>query len=114
MAEPKNLIFWGAGATAELGMRMTKDQAQLILHLTGAKDGKRPLSQRIADAFGRADTEPNLQALKQLITILGDSDDAYDRIDQINEEHACAMSENWYAAADDKELRKRIMYLRLV
>src|SRR5216684_7807466 len=114
MAEPKNLIFWGAGATAALGMRMTKQQAQFILQLTDAKDTNLPLAQRVATAFNREANDPNLAALEQLITILGDSDDSFDRIDDIKAEHLNAMSQNWDAAVGEDELRKRIMYLRLV
>ncbi len=55
-----------------------------------------------------------LSALTQLITILGDRDDNYDRIDYIHADQLAAMRENWQAGASDEELKSRIIHLRLI
>jgi len=49
MAQPKNLIFWGAGATAALGIRTTAGQGEFIRLLA---DEDRPLMERLAHALG--------------------------------------------------------------
>lgn len=113
MTEPKNLIFWGAGATAELGMRITKSQAQLVRYLCGTKDGDQPLQKRIQLAFGYATRSNHLSAFEDLITILGDSDDAYDSIHHIHHNQINIMARNCEADGDE-ELRKRIIHLRLI
>ena len=107
MAEPKNLIFWGAGATADLGMRTTKQQAELIRYLSGTKDGDKPLDRRIALAFPRNGTDRERRALSDLIKILGDSDSAYDSIHHIDAEQIDAMRQNWEVGSNDEELRRR-------
>jgi hypothetical protein len=114
MAQPKNVIFWGAGATADLGIRTTKEQTKLIQLLTGTREGGKPLEERIALAFGRNGKESGLCALKDLITILGDSDDAYDSIHHINAEQMSIMQRNCEVGTGVEDLQKRIVHLRLI
>jgi hypothetical protein len=114
MAQPQNVIFWGAGATAALGLRTTYDQTQFIKRITGAGALDVPLEQRIAEALGSNDIEPWHSALFDLITILGDGDDAYDSINVTDSRQLDAMRRNWWEGAGEGELRGRITGLRLI
>jgi hypothetical protein len=112
-AQPQNIIFWGAGATAALGLRTTKDQTQFIKRITGADAPGKPLRERVADALGQNGAEPWHDALFDLITILGDSDEVYGGIGLIDHEQLNAMRRNWRPVKDKEELRERIIDLRL-
>jgi len=114
MAQPQNVIFWGAGATAALGIRTTDAQTQFIKRITGADAPDKPLEERVAEALNPNDIEPWHSALLDLITILGDSDDAYDSIQFTDERQLDAMRRNWREGACDDELRRRIIGLRLI
>src|SRR5271168_1881653 len=113
MAQPQNVIFWGAGATAALGLRTTDDQTQFIMRITGADAPDKPLEKRVAKALDASDSEPWHSALLDLIIILGDSDDAYDSIHFTDDKQLDAMRRNWRKGASDDELRGRIIGLRL-
>jgi len=113
IAQPQNIIFWGAGATAALGIRTTKDQTQFIKRITGADAPGKPLKERVADALGQNGAEPWHDALFDLITILGDSDEVYGGIGRIDHEQLDAMRRNWRPVKDKEELRERIIDLRL-
>jgi hypothetical protein len=70
--------------------------------------------ERIGHALGGNGTEPWYHALRDLITILGDSDDDYVYIDHIGDEQLEAMGRNWSVDRNEKEeLRHRIIELRL-
>ncbi len=117
MTQPQNIIFWGAGATAALGMRVTQKQGEFIQHITGAADTSRhdkPLQQCIAEALDPNGTTRWRSALFDLITILGDRDENYDHIGAINDEECEAMRRNWPAASDNHDLENRIISLRLI
>jgi hypothetical protein len=114
MAQPQNVIFWGAGATAVLGLRTTDKQTQFIKRITGADAPDKPLEKRIAEALDQSDIEPWRTALLDLITILGDGDDAYDSIQFTDDKQLDAMRRNWRESACDDELRRRILGLRLI
>jgi hypothetical protein len=114
IAQPKNVIFWGAGATKTLGIRTTADQERFIHCITAAHDSSEPLKERIAAALGSKVTKPWHDALFDLITILGDSDESYDSINAVNPEQLKAMRRNWRRGASIDELRKRIIDLRLI
>jgi hypothetical protein len=114
MAQPQNVIFWGAGATAVLGLRTTDKQTQFIKRITGADAPDKPLEERIAEALDQSDIEPWHSALLDLITILGDGDDAYDSIQFTDDKQLDAMRRNWRESACDDELRRRILGLRLI
>jgi hypothetical protein len=114
MAQPKNLIFWGAGATAALGIRTTDKQSNFVRHLADGGASGKPLMERIRCALGRESTEQWCWALHDLITILGDSNDDYIYIDHIDDKQLEAMRRNWTVDAnEEKELRHRIIELRL-
>lgn len=119
MKQPLNVIFWGAGATAALGIRTTAGQTKYIQSITGADAPKnsKPLKQRIAEALDPLDpngAEPWISALFDLITILGDRDENYGGINAINDEEREAMRRNWPGVNDEKALESRILRLRLV
>ncbi|MYM30968.1 hypothetical protein GTP58_21760 [Duganella sp. CY15W] len=109
----KTVIFWGAGATAALGIRTTVQQTQFIQRLAGADalDGKiPPLNDRIERALGRSD-DPLHGALGELITILGDRPENYEYIGAINHDEMAAMGKSWKGTKED--VKGRIMHLRL-
>ena len=95
MAELKNVIFWGAGATAALGIRTTARQEQFIRFLTGVDDPGASLTKRVAKALGSTAPKPWHRALIDLITILGDSDVSYNSITDLTDRQLKAMSRNW-------------------
>jgi hypothetical protein len=112
-AQPQNIIFWGAGATRALGIRTTADQEHFIRCITGICDLREPLKKRIANALGTKAARRWHSALFDLITILGDGNEAYDSIDAVSAEQLQAMRRNWERGTSDKELRRRIIDLRL-
>ncbi len=117
MTQPQNVIFWGAGATAALGMRVTQKQGEFIQHITGAANASRhekSLQQCIADALAPNRSAPWSSALFDLITILGDRDENYDHIRAINDDEREAMRRNWPGAGDNLDLENRIIDLRLI
>jgi hypothetical protein len=64
MGRPTNVIFWGAGATAALGIRATKDQTKFLRHITGASDtDNKPLSDRVKESLDLSNVEPWYSAL---------------------------------------------------
>ena len=113
VAEPRIVIFWGAGATAALGMRTTLQQQQFIRHIAGADASDKPLKERVAEALGHDVDRAWHDALSDLITILGDTDAASESISCIDDDQRDAMRRNWPHGAGDEELRKRIIDLRL-
>jgi hypothetical protein len=112
-AQPQNLIFWGAGATAALGIRTTDCQTQFIKRITGGDAPGKPLKERVAEALGPSGEHWH-SALFDLITIFGDSDDAYDSIHSTDDKQLDAMRRNWQEGACDDERRRRIIGLRLI
>ena len=114
MAQSQNVIFWGAGATAALGISTTEGQTKFIKRITGADAPGKSLQERIAEALGRKCAERWHDALFDLITILGDGDAAYGSISYIDGEQLDAMRRNWGPVQDDQELRDRIIALRLI
>ena len=114
IAQPQNIIFWGAGATTALGIRTTAEQEQFLHRVTAASDSGEPLQERVAKALGPKVAEPWHTALFDLITILGDGEEAYDSINDVNGEQLEAMRRNWLCGASDEELRRRIVDLRLI
>src|SRR5712664_1709302 len=113
--QPRNLIFWGAGATAALGIRTTADQATFVRKLAGPRDPITPLESRVADALTNNvnDTTPWHSALYDLLAILGDAKDRFTRIDFVDASELEAMRRNW-SLKDDDRLRREIIRLRLL
>jgi hypothetical protein len=113
VAQPQNVIFWGAGATAALGIRTTVGQEQFIRLITGVDDPSVPLTKRVAKALGPRAVKPWHSALIDLITILGDNEGSYNSITDVTGQQLNAMRRNWQKGASDKELRGCIVDLRL-
>lgn len=114
MSQPNTLIFWGAGATRALGIRTTPEQATFVRALAGAeKRCGQNLKERIETALKPNGTERWHRALHDLLTILGDSSEAYRSIHIVDDEHLRAMDRNWRRGADKDELQRRIIDLRL-
>jgi hypothetical protein len=114
MTQPKNLIFWGAGATAALGIRTTDYQSNFVRHLADGDARGKPLMERIHLALGGNGTEQWYSALHDLITILGDSNDDYIYIDHIDRKQMEAMRRNWTVDGNEREeLQHWIIELRL-
>jgi hypothetical protein len=110
----RHLIFWGAGATQSLGMRTTAEQQKFICSVTDAEDPARPLEERVSRALGCNNIGPWHAALFDLITILGDSDASYESVNEVENYHIEAMRRNWQEGASVKDLRERIIHLRLI
>jgi hypothetical protein len=115
MAQSKNVIFWGAGATKALGIRATEDQAKFIRRITGQQDKPQPLKDRVAEALQKDGAECwGVSALFDLITILGDRGDNYKSIGDIDDGEREAMRRNLPAPSDKDIENNRILYLRLL
>ena len=112
-AVPRTLVFWGAGATKELGLRVTTDQGKFITTIAGAGASSQSLNERVASALGESNIDQWLTAFVDLISILGDGDDAYRSIHLIDHEQRDAMRRNWKPGASDQDLDSRIIGLRL-
>lgn len=110
--DTRTVIFWGAGATATLGMRTTAKQGKFLYDLaTGEKDSL-PLSQRVAKAVGDG-AEPWISALVDLLTILGDeNEEHHTQFTMVTDQQMDAMRRNWFVGADDDEIQGRILTLR--
>lgn len=113
---PSTVIFWGAGATASLGMRVTDAQGKFISHLVGygTESASKDLMARVELALGGSNTSYWRNVLADLITILGDTDDSSGSIHIIRQGHLDAMARHWKPNATENDLRKRIMALRLI
>ena len=111
----RTVIFWGAGATADLGIPTTDLQASFILRLADTDSGSRssPLSKRIRKALQRAAEKPWISAFEDLLTILGD-DVAPGNTDITTHSTAQmdAMRRNMKLGVSDKDVRNRIVKLR--
>lgn len=108
------VIFWGAGATASMGMRTTPQQASFIRHLVGDGKVSTALQDRIEAALGSDITREWHEALHDLIDILGD-DAANDKgIHSISRRQREAMRRSMPQESDDDALDGRIMALRLI
>jgi hypothetical protein len=111
----QTMIFWGAGATADLGIKTTVQQSSFIRKIV-AEEASRTLRQRVDDAINVEGAEQWRKALCDLITILGDSNDAYYDVHLIDSDQMEAMRRNWRLdnRGTDEELRHRILELRLI
>ena len=110
--DTRTVIFWGAGATATLGMRLTAQQGKFLHDLATGEKGSPPLRQRVANAVGDG-SEPWISALVDLLTILGDGNEKHHtQLTIVTDQQMDAMRRNWSVGADDDEIRDRILTLR--
>ena len=112
----KTVIFWGAGATATLGMSTTEEQQCFLNSLAPdhSSSKRNNLDARIREALGHEVPEKWVRAFTDLLRILGDSSVgqvAGTRVETITDEQVDAMARNWN---DQKksQLRRRIFELR--
>jgi hypothetical protein len=107
----RTVIFWGAGATATLGMRTTAQQATFVRVLAEV-DTPSPLSERVSAALWPNAVEPWTSALADLLTILGDENKVDSSNSIITENQMEVMRRNWQPGADNDKVRGRIFDLR--
>ena len=104
----KTVVFWGAGATASLGIRTTRKQSAFIRDL--AQSDGRPLDERVCKVLrGKADS-PWGDALRDLLTILGDRRKVVEAT-EVDECEIEAMRRHWMETSES-HLRRRILHLR--
>ena len=111
---PRTVVFWGAGATASLGVHTTKDQGRFLRALAPLPDGTERLKARVRNALGEGDWGRWVSAFFDLLKILGDREEATEdtlSAADVHEEQLEAMSRNWECKGKDA-LRKRIVELR--
>ena len=111
----RTVIFWGAGATAAFGMRLTDAQSGFILRLADTESGLKssPLRKRVQKALKGADEEPWTSAFEDLLTILGDqSEEKGAGIASVDSSQMDAMRRNLSLHASEDDVRNRIVTLR--
>ena len=111
----KTVVFWGAGATASIGLPVTNQQTTFLRSLAPSFDSHdQPLDRRVRDALGDLAIAPWVNALSDLLTILGDNDNSIARHGfptNVLPNQFDAMARNW-PLADEDALRQRIVELR--
>ena len=106
MPPSKTVIFWGAGATAALGIRTTADQTAALRKLAGEEGS---VNERVKEALGQVDRQWT-DALSDLLTILGDKGDG-SPLGLPNQHQLEAMRRNWLRSISDDDLKRRILGL---
>lgn len=118
MAQTNSVIFWGAGATAKLGMRTTDKQTKFIQLLAGVKhplDSQPNIQTRVTDALARPSKgrdELSL-ALVDLLTILGDENENHKSIHIISDAERDVMRGNMPPGTSQEAIDTHIIHLRL-
>lgn len=112
------VVFWGAGATASLGLQTTWQQTRMLQKLASRKDDT-PLAQRVEQALDGKAKEPWKSALCDLLTILGDGgeDGASERetnLFTVTRRQLETMGRHWRKGASTDELRNRVVSLRML
>ena len=100
MAGAPTIIFWGAGATASLGIPTSDKQSECIAELA-VEDSE--LQSRVEKAVGTFRSN----AFTDLLNILGDGGQQHD----VSGDALAAMGRSW-RSQDNDELHRRIMELR--
>ena len=112
--EPRAVLFWGAGATASLGMPTTEGQAKFLRAVAPRPDGKEGLESRVRRGLGNDIADRWVSAFSDLLKILGDREKARDgslSVSDILDQQLEAMGRNWERRGKDA-LRQRIVQLR--
>lgn len=104
------IIFWGAGATASLGIRTTVQQGRFLRQLVDEQFGS-SLHDRVQKALGGHSHDCWSSALVDLLAILGD-DVLEHSSTAIAADTLNTMGRNWRYGADADELRDRVLALR--
>ena len=104
----KTVVFWGAGATASLGIRTTREQSEFIRNLA-------PLDETSLDERVRKALRDNANtlwgdALRDMLTILGDGRSVAEAT-EVGDGEIAAMQRHWEPTSG-AEVRQRILHLR--
>ena len=106
------VAFWGAGATASLGIRTTKEQNQFVRHLAPVESPPKPLRDRVRNALGAGPEDLWRDALCDLLTILGD-DQKPEEARNVDDRALRAMA-GGSTSASEADLRQRVLHLRSI
>lgn len=98
---PRTTIFWGAGATAALGMSSTEDQAKIATVLASADS----LEERVKRTFCR-----NQKQVISLLKVLGD--DLTSNLFYFSAAELAAGKRLFSGIGSDEDLRTHLVYLR--
>ena len=114
----RTVVFWGAGATASLGMQTTAQQTSTLQRLA-SKKGEKSLEERVEEALGDKAAEPWTSALVDLLAILGDggkdvTTEKETSLFMVTPSQLTIMRRHSGKDASDDELRNRILGLRLL
>lgn len=109
MISNRTVIFWGAGATASLGIRTTDQQSEFIRSLTPIGDGPQPIRQRVQEALKSVALDPWVGAFSDLLAVLGDGEEGQQF--GIGDQALDAMSRNWTDTSSDA-VRRRVHEMR--
>lgn len=109
MTSTRTVVFWGAGATASLGIRTTDQQSEFIGNLASI-GACQPLRKRVEQALEPVRSKRWIDAFSDLLDILGDGEEGQQAAN-ISEQALKAMKRNW---TDDGSaaLRDRIREMR--
>ena len=111
----RTVLFWGAGATASLGLRKTAQQAEFLRELAPSpeKSDVSSLRTRVRTALGDCVPDRWVDAFSDLLEILGECGGTNAPISatEIHEKQLAAMARNW-GCNDKDHLRNRIVELR--
>ena len=110
MSISPTVAFWGAGATASLGFRTTKQQGVFVRHLAPVESSPKPLCERVTNALGSAAPDRWCAALCDLLAILGDGRPTKDTT-TVDDRALAAIARNCHSSGD---LCQRIRQLRAV
>ena len=102
------VAFWGAGATASLGFRTTKQQGVFVRHLAPVESSPKPLCERVRNALGCAVPDRWDAALCDLLAILGDGRSTEDAT-TVDDRALAAMARSSHSTDD---LPQRVLRLR--
>ena len=107
----KTVVFWGAGATATLGIRTTDDQSAFLRRLAPRPDNREILEQRVRNALGVVPDRWR-KALHDLLAVLGDDGTQADlNLAEVHRSQLAAMLRN-LPGHGAKRARARIAELR--
>lgn len=110
MSISPTVAFWGAGATASLGFRTTKQQGVFVRHLAPVESSPKPLCERVRNALGCAVPDRWDAALCDLLAILGDGRSTEDATTVDD----CALAAMARSSHSSDGLCQRVLHLRTI
>ena len=108
----RTVVFWGAGATASLGIRTTAEQSEFVLHLAPGDHPCKPLRERVKEALRDAACDRWIDALSDLLAVLGDGQPTKSAT-TVDDCALGAMARSWDSESPD-DLRRRVLHLRTI